>query len=563
MQFLYTLFLTSFLSFYVNAQCENPVSQLDFQSNDVTARVLTGGDFWTSGFDAGYRYNSNFENFDLIFTAGVWMGSVTDGGQLKVAAQTYGRSNGNFDYRPGPVQSGVIDLNVCARWDRFFTVERTDVLQLQGDFLDGTIDNPIPNRLLAWPAVGNPFFFETTGFTLPETDGPLAPFFDQNQDGLYDPSRGDFPLFCGDMAIWYIFNDQGNHDDSGGAPLGVEVQVMAYRYLSDLAPSASAIYYDFTFINKSTSNLPNFRVGQFIDPDIGCFENDRLGSVPDNSLFYATNDRALENANCAGGLSSSGDAVPIQAFQILGTNIPPSVPNQPRLRFMTINPASSNFPSATRLPNTPIEYYNFLDGKWADGTPATRGGLGYNPGSTDSTDFVYDGNDVDGLPWLDCLNMPSGRDARMVYSLGIDHLSPGSIFTYSLAAITTVGLDFSDVVCPDLSDLLMSSSLIQDNWALCNSNLTSVNDPAVSTRTDGFTVFPNPAFDHVKFMPSETGSLLIKRIDIVDIHGRLSKSITVNAPEVNIARESFPPGMYLYRITDQHNRVHSGKFIWK
>jgi hypothetical protein len=49
------------------------------------------------------------------------------------------------------------------------------------------------------------------------------------------------------------------------------------------------------------------------------------------------------------------------------------------------------FPIVTTDPQRGKEdgFYNYLNGLWADGTPKTYGGSGYNPGSTDTTKYAF------------------------------------------------------------------------------------------------------------------------------------------------------------------------------
>lgn len=46
-------------------------------------------------------------------------------------------------------------------------------------------------------------------------------------------------------------------------------------------------------------------------------------------------------------------------------------------------------------------YYKMI-GKWAANVPVTIGGSGYNPGSTDTTNYVFNANPADVLGWSMC-----------------------------------------------------------------------------------------------------------------------------------------------------------------
>ncbi|MEO0728273.1 MAG: hypothetical protein AAFZ63_27240, partial [Bacteroidota bacterium] len=89
--------------------CSNAVAQIDQQINNVRARLTTGGDLWWSGSDGRYivpKTPPGVPEVSSIFAAGVWLGGRDPGGNLKIAAQQYGRASGNFDYYPGPLNPG-------------------------------------------------------------------------------------------------------------------------------------------------------------------------------------------------------------------------------------------------------------------------------------------------------------------------------------------------------------------------------------------------------------------------------------------------------------------------
>ena len=69
---------------------------------------------------------------------------------------------------------------------------------------------------------------------MPNVPHGLAPFFDQNGNGVYEPMLGDVPnINNADQGIWWVFNDAGNiHTQSNGATIGAEIQVLAYAYVS-------------------------------------------------------------------------------------------------------------------------------------------------------------------------------------------------------------------------------------------------------------------------------------------------------------------------------------------
>ena len=110
--------------------------------------------------------DTNSNTSDAAFSASA-SGGFDPGGSLKVAAQTYGTASGNTDFWPGPLTDfGTVGADTCLQWDRFFKVTGESIRQhlrnweaakAQGIPYDPDL---IPLDIRAWPARGNPFFFD-------------------------------------------------------------------------------------------------------------------------------------------------------------------------------------------------------------------------------------------------------------------------------------------------------------------------------------------------------------------------------------------------------------------
>ena len=126
---------------------------------------------------------------------------------------------------------------------------------------DGIINNAIPN-IYGYPGHQNFFFEYYNGFSLPNTSHGLAPFFDNDNDGNYNPTAGDYPLpdsvdpsIIPGHIIWGIFNDGGtNHTSSGGLPLNAEIhQTFWSFYCDDNEHLNNSIFASYKIINKGLS----------------------------------------------------------------------------------------------------------------------------------------------------------------------------------------------------------------------------------------------------------------------------------------------------------------------
>jgi hypothetical protein len=362
-----------------------------------------------------------------IFAGGLWMGGVDATNQLKLAAIRF-RSDGN-DYWPGPLSTvpnsgngldkrdfgpATTDPLTCAEWDKFFVITRQEVEQHIA-WINDPAEFPnysIPASITDWPAHGDVSKFQ---------DYYIAPFYDANGDGDYEPTDGDYPYYdineevdCrtsrqvtlyGDFTIWWIFNDAGNiHTESGGEQIGMEIRGQAFSFATNDEIN-DMTFYNYELINRSTQTLFDTYFGQNVDTDLGCAQDDYVGCDVGRGLGYAYNADATDD-NCSGGAvpyGSNPPAVGIDFFEgpyqdndnlpnpffvngsqnFLTEAVPgngigygDSIIDNERFgmrRFVYYN----NAPGNQGDPNNQIEHYNYLRGLWKDGVKFQYGGNAY------------------------------------------------------------------------------------------------------------------------------------------------------------------------------------------
>ena len=90
------------------ADCATAQGRTILDVNNVRATLLVGGDVWWDGTRGQYVVpkppeGSGLDPVSSIFGGAVWIGGFDSGGNLKMAAQTYGTGNGDTDFWPGPL----------------------------------------------------------------------------------------------------------------------------------------------------------------------------------------------------------------------------------------------------------------------------------------------------------------------------------------------------------------------------------------------------------------------------------------------------------------------------
>ncbi|MFN0175812.1 MAG: T9SS type A sorting domain-containing protein [Saprospiraceae bacterium] len=381
-----------------------------------------------------------------IFTNSPWIAGKDAAGNLHIAATTY--NNIQADYRAGIASSPPKDF------ERVWAVKREEIALLRRDFgEDGDLDAPPPFDLLSWPAKGNPHFRQNLDFSLVTTnpDSLPAPFVDFNGDGTYNVFDGDYPKLLGDRMLWWARTDQTIHEETNGQPLGVDVFFRLYGYdCPQNGGISQSVFGDYQIINRSGEDYSDTYMGFFTDFDLGCFDDDFLGSMPDLNSYYVYNQDAVDGqpgTTCAGGTATYGENVPVESITMLNHS----------LDFATY---FNRFGSPSG-PTIPIEYYYYLQGLICNGQLPTIGGTGCNPGSTDFTNFVFPDNPNNPGGWTMCTaNLPI-NDHRSINSHGPFTFAAGDTFAMRLAFVFHPDIPHP---CPDVSSLVKPTILQIQQW---------------------------------------------------------------------------------------------------
>ena len=480
--------------------------QIDQDINNVRARLLVGGDVWWDGDGEG-RYivpkvepGSDLKETSSIFAGAVWIGGFDGGDNLRVAAQTYGSSNGDTDFWPGPLSDvGEVVDTTCENWDRFYEVLgdsiRVHIARHKSAIEAGEVysENMIPPSVKYWPAQGNPYFFEKYGFELPNATQGLASFHDNNQSGTYEPQNGDYPRIeirgCEapqypDQMIFWIYNDAGGaHTESQGKPIRMEIQVQAFGYeTSDEINNMT--FQRYKLINRANDFIDSTFFAMWVDPDLGCYDDDFIGCDTTRSLAYVYNEDALDGqsgCNCE-GVNTYCNNIPILGIDYFRGPTAPKIfcntglcnPLPGELADTIVELPMSSFtyfnnlghcnpPEGTTDPESAVEFYRYLSGTWADGTPFTYGGDGYSGGG-DPVNYAFTDPPNLSNGWSMCsADLPCG-DRRTVQASGPFRLDPGAINELIIGVVWVPDLAYP---CPDITPLLFADDVAQALFDNC------------------------------------------------------------------------------------------------
>jgi len=440
----------------VTAGCKPPVSSVDLDVNNIRCRILIAGDMWWDLENARYEVpkvdpNSGQTSLNSIFAGALWFGGIDAGGQLKVAALAYRVSYyGGDEFYPGPLDAdAAIDEGECAFWDYHFKITRAEV----DSFLS---TGNASDAILNWPGYGNTITIKNTTKTLTgNTYTNLAPFEDVNGDGIYNPYDGDFPrydvnkqyncktedLLFGDQSIWWVFNDKGNvHGNSEGAPIGLQVNSQAFAFATSDEVN-NMTFYDYTIYNKSSVTLNKFYMAQYVDADLGHYDDDYVGCDVARGLGFVYNGDADDEGGIGYGLNPP--ALGLDFFRgpladegdLIDNDLDGTVDEEGEEIIMSNYMYFSKVAQdAMSDPDKSTDFYGYMSGFWKDGTPVTYGGTGY--GGTEPAKYMFPW-DTDpsfpGQPWSEEGN--AHGDRRFVQSAGPFTLKPGAVNKITIGVV--------------------------------------------------------------------------------------------------------------------------------
>lgn len=350
-------------------RCRRAQGSAELSINNVRARINQGGNMWYDGSTARYFVPKD-GNSTAMFCAALWIGGQDENLQLRVAALRFGQAGD--DFWPGPLTvdgNASVNKSICDEWDKLYRITKSEVQTFLNSFQKDAEGKPVPgtydpatatDAIKNWPGNGN---------TSKNQSKFLAPFYDQNKDGIYTYQDGDYPYYdfegalCpatikanlpagsvytptptmesdttnpnygtggkikayggllvdqvlkGDETLWWIFNDKGNsHTESGSEnPIGLEIRAQAFAFTMNNEIN-NMTFYSYEIINRSTFTLTNTYFSQWVDPDLGYAQDDYVGCDVERGLGYCYNGKATDGPG-TGSYSGNPPAVGIDFFQ--------------------------------------------------------------------------------------------------------------------------------------------------------------------------------------------------------------------------------------------------------
>jgi hypothetical protein len=500
--------------------------------NNVKAGFYPGGNLFSETVN-GVVDKASYEvpkgsGIHSIFASSFWLSGLDQAGNLKGAVAHYQQTP---DWDAGPI-STTYDAQYDSIYRRVFKVSKAEIDYHRLNF--GLSGYTMPNSIKTWPGNGRVNFGEST---------QLAPFEDINQNGVYEPALGEYPSICGDQAVFFILNDMRVPlQNSNCQKMGVEMLILAYAINGTDSVLNNTVFLSVKVTNKSSSDYNNVYFSNFLDPDLGCYSNDRIGCDTASNSFYAYNGTANDLNGCNTGLLGYGILNPVQGVTFL---------NQRLDEFNYFNNSASGPLSDPQLCS---EYRNFQSGLFKDGTAIHYGGNGYG-GSGSVTKYCFPGDPMDPSQWSE-VNQQSGAaippgDRRMLGTISIDTFKANTSTRVDMALVTKLNSSVTSFAAVPLflQDVQHVRSVYQTQLANCRSAISGISNPQGELST--IHLFPNPTTGKLTVELNTTTKM--STVSLMDIEGKELLKTDVMTPSVNLDLSSYSKGVYLLKVQSGEN----------
>lgn len=558
--------------------------------NNISARFNSFGmHFWDMDGKAQFEVPKG-KGTSSLFSSTLWIAGKDDEGFIHAAAERY-RSTG-ADYFPGPI-SDVYDTTYDLKWKKIWKVSREEVEYHRSHWWEAGYE-PTPD-ISTWPGNGDP----ENGQAL-----QLAPYFDRNENGIYEPLKGDAPRIKGDQALFFIFNDARiEHEESNSPALGVEVHGMAHAFD---APEDSAlwntVFLNYKIFNRSDTNYQDVLLGTFADFDLGNPWDDYIGcDVGKGMIFGCNGDDFDEYFISDDTLNGYGEHPPAQGILYLGgPKLSPDGVDNPRYDFLgnqivdeSINGMNfgDGIPDNERMglnyftigfwyqvgwtflyPDNPEKVYFNLTGRPLSGDTLMYGGYGSQstfavgpacrylwPGDSDPWNWgTYGvppngGYNQNGLYWDEWSLGGSPGDRRGISSVG----------PFDLPAGDSVELDLAFPWARDYQgDETASLNLLKERAAYLRQLFEQEKElfseiAETPYEKNQLFISPNPGGDHIRINTAQ--KMDGPEWQVFDVYGKAigGGKLQGNSKHFQIHLKGIPAGIYVLVLMDQDNTVSS------
>ena len=516
--------------------------------------------------EPGFEAPANSNSFPL-FNANLWVTGEHQGlvhSNVKMFNHVW-----NYDHpgNMGPISPFTQNRYLNnTRWDQVWKISQHEIDFHINNWMNSNYEPP--KSLVNWPAHGD---------TLRGEPYCVAPFYDYNQDGNYNPLDGDYPKIKGDQSIYFIYND--GKSPTSKNPMDAEVHGMAYAFSCQDSALQNTVFVDYKIINRSTRTFSNTHIGMFTEGGVGNPTDDRVQCDVNRGLYYFFNgDDYDDHSFWLSGYGYHPPSIAIMTLQgskqkadgidnilglgpnetVNGTGIGDGIIDNEHWGMQYFR---SFWGDNAHLgyPTIDSHFHYFLTGKFLDGRTFDYGGSGspsglnptnvkaryYYPGTSDIYNYGTYGTPMP--EWTEVTAQMSAFDKRGVSSTGPSTFKPND--TIELTYAFVFGRDYLNTGAQaGVDNMLKRADSIRsyfDQGLLTPCGFpTAVNENQLDKSS--FSIYPNPTKDVLFINQSQSSEV---SITIFDVTGKVLFQSQFNNPQIQVSTKHLPKGMYLLQIT--------------
>ena len=278
------------------------INSIVLDQNNVSCTLFDEGGFFNqvSAGIAGYEVPKG-SGLKTIFSGSYWVGAEDPQGNFHISGNRYNVGGNQCSFHSGPIANPSYYGTIT--YDNKYQNSVWKVSQDDIDFHQQHYQNTgyvTPNSILKWPGNG-----DVSMGVAPQ----LAPYADINQNGIYEPTLGEYPDIRGDEAVYIIMNDESYFPD--GNQLRIELHAMFYQFNTGNYIN-NTTFMNVQVFNRSQVNYLHYYQGIYLDFDIGNYADDHVGCSPEKQLLFGYNGDDFDEPD--GGAYGYGNNPPCQGI---------------------------------------------------------------------------------------------------------------------------------------------------------------------------------------------------------------------------------------------------------
>jgi hypothetical protein len=423
----------------------------------------------------------------------------------------------------------------------------------------------IPFGISEWPAHGD--------ISLGQAPN-LAPYNDINNNGIYDPQNGDYPIIFGDRCVLNIYHQKPFSEQNGLLPYKIE----CYQYYYVFDCDTLDVLKNTIFLNHKykmlEGNFYDFIAGTLIDYNIGGHTDDYVGTNVNLGMVYAYNSTPYDDNS--DGLPGFYEYPPASGMLTLrGTKLnDDGIDNNIGIdqnetingcgfedgivdnEYYTLESSYSSYYGEQSIQN----YYNRFQGKNSNGNFPQVNGVDVRYvyfGNSDPFFYGSWGNDHGNDNSEISLNNNSG-DRFIGGFTGKTNLIADDP-TRNTYEIVTAYITAMDSITPN-ADVLSKlfnfgtqlKTLYNNGSNLCGTILAP-NAAIPEIKKDNILIYPNPTEGLLHIV--RDGNQAATELLLLNSQGMIIERARIDETDFVFSLQNYPSGLYLIRIGDKSVKV--------